>query len=177
METILFTVLAVVSILSALLVVTSPSPVASALYLVVTMLCLAGFFVLLAAPFVAAIQVIVYAGAVVVLMLFVIMLLNLQKIDETLGAGWRIAGLAVAGMTLLVLFMMIMKGTSLLPPVVEEPGAFSSVKQVGTLLFSNYLYAFEVVSILLLLAMVGAVALIRKPDDAEESTKEAPGAD
>ena len=164
METILFAILAVTAILAALLVVTSPSPIASALYLVVTLFCLAGFYVLLAAPFVAAIQVIVYAGAVVVLILFVIMLLNLQRIEEKLPAGWRIAGLTVAGVALLILFMVIMKGTAFLPPTEELPESFSSVKQVGILLFSDYLYAFEVVSILLLLAVIGAVALIRKPD-------------
>ncbi|MBU0691976.1 NADH-quinone oxidoreductase subunit J [bacterium] len=163
METILFTVLAIVSILAALLVVTSPSPVSSALYLVVTLFCLAGFYVLLAAPFVAAIQIMVYAGAVVVLILFVIMLLNLQQIEEKLPVGWRIAGLTIAGLTLLIFFMMIMKGTSLLPPLVDLPESFGTTKQIGTLLFSKYLYAFEVISILLLLAMIGAVAIIRKP--------------
>ena len=169
METILFTLLAIVSILAALLVVTSPSPVASALYLVVTLFCLAGFYVLLAAPFVAAIQVLVYAGAVVVLILFVIMLLNLQKIEEKLPLGWKIAGLTIAGLTLLIFFMMIMKGTSLLPPMVDLPESFASVKQVGTFLFSEYLYAFEVISILLLVAMIGAVAIIRKPDSSGET--------
>lgn len=163
METILFTLLAIVSILAALMVVTSPSPVSSALYLVVTLFCLAGFYVLLAAPFVAAIQIMVYAGAVVVLILFVIMLLNLQQIEEKLPIGWRIAGLTIAGLTLLIFFMMIMKGTSLLPPLVDTPESFGTTKQIGTLLFSKYLYAFEVISILLLLAMIGAVAIIRKP--------------
>jgi NADH-quinone oxidoreductase subunit J len=73
-ETILFAAFALAAILSALLVITSPSPIASALYLVVTLFSLAGLYVLLAAPFVAAIQIIVYAGAVIVLILFVIML-------------------------------------------------------------------------------------------------------
>jgi NADH-quinone oxidoreductase subunit J len=164
METILFTVLAITSILAALLVVTSPSPIASALYLVVTLFGLAGFYVLLAAPFVAAIQVIVYAGAVVVLILFVIMLLNLRRIEEKLPLGWRIAGLTIAGLVLLILFMVIMKGTALLAPASDLPEGFSTVKQVGTLLFTDYLYAFEVVSILLLLAVISAVTLIRKPD-------------
>jgi NADH-quinone oxidoreductase subunit J len=164
METILFTVLAIASILAALLVVTSPSPIASALYLVVTLFCLAGFYVLLAAPFVAAIQIIVYAGAVVVLMLFVIMLLNLRKIEEKLTLGWRIAGLTVAGLALLILFMVIMRGTASLTPASDLPEGFSTVKNVGTLLFTDYLYAFDATSILLLLAVIGAVTLIRRPD-------------
>jgi NADH-quinone oxidoreductase subunit J len=74
LETILFLLLAVGAVLTALLVVTSPSPIGSALYLVCTMFCLAGLYVLLAAPFLAAIQIIVYAGAIIVLLLFVIML-------------------------------------------------------------------------------------------------------
>jgi NADH-quinone oxidoreductase subunit J len=164
METILFTVLAIASILAALLVVTSPSPIASALYLVVTLFCLAGFYVLLAAPFVAAIQIIVYAGAVVVLMLFVIMLLNLRKIEEKLTLGWRIAGLTVAGLALLFLFMVIMRGTASLAPASDLPEGYSTVKNVGTLLFTDYLYAFDATSILLLLAVIGAVTLIRRPD-------------
>jgi len=65
--------------------------------------------------------------------------------------------------------MMIMKGTSLLPPMVDLPESFATVKQVGTFLFSEYLYAFEVISILLLLAMIGAVAIIRKPDSSGET--------
>jgi NADH-quinone oxidoreductase subunit J len=169
METILFTVLAIASILAALLVVTSPSPIASALYLVVTLFCLAGFYVLLAAPFVAAIQVILYAGAVVVLMLFVIMLLNLRRIEEKLPLGWRIAGLTIAGLTLLILFMVIMKGTASFAPAADLPEGFSSVKNVGSLLFTKYLYAFEVTSILLLLAVIGSVTLIRKQDGPGDS--------
>lgn len=166
METILFTVFAIASILSALLVVTSPSPIASALYLVVTLFCLAGFYVLLAAPFVAAIQIIVYAGAVIVLLLFVIMLLNLQRIEEKLPGPWRIAGTAISGLALLLLFMAVMKGTALMPPGDDLTPEFGKVKTLGVLLFSDYLYAFEVVSVLLLLAVIGAVALVRKPDDA-----------
>ena len=116
-------------------------------------------------PFVAAIQIMVYAGAVVVLILFVIMLLNLQQIEERLPIGWRIAGLTISGLSLLFFFMMIMKGTALLPPSMRLPEFFGTTKQIGILLFSKYLYAFEVISILLLLAMIGAVAIIRKPGD------------
>ena len=79
METILFILFALGSIISAILVITTPAPINSALYLVVTFFCLAGFYVLLAAPLLAALQIIVYAGAVLVLIIFVIMLLNLQK--------------------------------------------------------------------------------------------------
>ena len=167
METVLFTVLSLAAILSALLVITSPSPIASALYLVVTMFALAGFYVLLAAPFVAVTQIIVYAGAVIVLMLFVIMLLNLKSMQEKIPAVWKYAGIAVAGLLLLTIFLSIMTMAAGIPAHSELPPGFGTVNEIGQLLFSKYVYAFEVVSVLLLLAMIGAVALIRKPDDAE----------
>jgi len=162
LETVLFLLLAVGAVLTALLVVTSPSPIGSALYLVGTMFCLAGLYVLLAAPFLAAIQVIVYAGAIIVLLLFVIMLLNLRRIEETLPRFWRIAGLFVAGFTLLALFMAIVRGSSVLPDMPALPTGFGKVKGLGEILFGKYLYAFEATSVLLLAAMIGAVALVRK---------------
>ena len=164
METILFAAFALASILAALLTITAPAPIASALYLVVTLFCVAGLYVLLAAPFVAAIQIIVYAGAVLVLILFVIMLLNLKPVEEKISIPWHAAGIAVAGLLLLVAFLTIMSVSSLLPPASPLPSGYGTVGQVGRLLFTKYLYAFEVVSVLLLLAVIGAVALIRKPD-------------
>lgn len=163
-ETILFAAFALVAILSALLVITSPSPIASALYLVVTLFCLAGLFVLLSAPFVAAIQIIVYAGAVIVLILFVIMLLNLRSIEERIPAPWKVAGIAVASLVLIAAFLSIMSGASMVPSGTPLPEGFGRVSEVAGILFSKYLYAFEVTSVLLLLAVVGAVALIRKQD-------------
>src|SRR5512142_559973 len=101
METVLFAILGLVSVLAALLTITSPAPVASALYLVVTLFGLAGLYVLLAAPFVAAIQIIVYAGAVIVLILFVIMLLNLRPIQEQIPVLWQVGGIAASALLLL----------------------------------------------------------------------------
>ena len=163
-ETVLFAAFALVSILSALLVITSPSPIASALYLVVTLFCLAGLYVLLAAPFVAAIQIIVYAGAVLVLILFVIMLLNLRSIEERIPAGWQLTGIAVASLVLISAFLSIMSGASVVPSNAALPDGYGRVSELSSILFSKYLYAFEVTSVLLLLAVIGAVALIRKPD-------------
>jgi NADH-quinone oxidoreductase subunit J len=166
METILFAALALAAILSALLVVTAPSPIASALYLVVTLFCVAGFYVLLAAPFVAAIQVIVYAGAIITLMLFVIMLLNLKKIEEKMAVAWKALGIIVAAAVLLVSFLAIAgSATRISSPT--PPDDFGKVATIGQLLFSKYLYAFEVVSVMLLLAVIGSVALIRKVDTEE----------
>jgi NADH-quinone oxidoreductase subunit J len=167
METVLFAALGLAAILAALLTITSPSPVSSALYLVVTLFCLAGYYVLLAAPFVAAIQIIVYAGAVLVLILFVIMLLNLQPIEERIPVSWKAAGIAVASLILLISFMTIMATATLRSGTEQLPEDFGKVQAISTILFTKYLYAFEVVSVLLLLAVIGAVALIRKPDEEE----------
>jgi NADH-quinone oxidoreductase subunit J len=166
METVLFAFLGLVSVLAALLTITSPAPVASALYLVVTLFGLAGLYVLLSAPFVAAIQIIVYAGAVIVLILFVIMLLNLRPIQEQIPAAWRVGGIAVAALILVAVFAAVMNGNRDLSSS-PLPEGYGQVAQVGGLLFSKYLYAFEVVSVLLLLAVIGAVALIRKQDPGE----------
>lgn len=163
METVLFIVLALGSILSALLVITTRSPIASALYLVVTFVCLAGFYVLLAAPLLAAVQIMVYAGAVLVLILFVIMLLNLKKIEEKTAPGWKSAGIVVALLFLGAGFMMVAMSASVVGPrTAYLPPEFGKVATLGQLLFTKYLYPFEVVSVLLLLAIIGAVALIRK---------------
>lgn len=171
LETILFLLLAIGAVLTALLVVTSPSPIGSALYLVGTMFCLAGLYVLLAAPFLAAIQIIVYAGAIIVLLLFVIMLLNLHRIEEAMPKFWRIAGLFVAGLTLFALFVAIVRGSSVLPSMPSIPDNFGKVAELGKILFSKYLYAFEATSVLLLAAMIGAVALVRK--ESKEGGKDA----
>jgi NADH-quinone oxidoreductase subunit J len=171
METILFAILGLAAILAALLTITTPSPIASALYLVVTLFSLAGFYVLLAAPFVAAIQIIVYAGAVIVLILFVIMLLNLKPVDEKIPVLWQTAGIVVAGLILMTAFIAILSAASALPTSSELPPQYGKVGELGRLLFARYLYAFEVVSVLLLLAVIGAVALIRKPDAGESDAR------
>jgi NADH-quinone oxidoreductase subunit J len=168
METILFAVLALIAILSALLVITTPAPVISALYLVVSLFSLAGLYVILAAPFVAAIQIIVYAGAVLILILFVIMLLNLKQIEERIAIAWQVTGVVVATVVLVVSFLAIMGSSSLMPSKPDAAG-FGKVADVGSILFTKYLYAFEVVSVLLLLAVIGSVAMIRKPDQGESN--------
>jgi len=167
MEAILFSALGLICILFALLTITAASPIASALYLVVALFCVAGFYVLLAAPFVAAVQVIVYAGAIIVLVLFVIMLLNLRPVEERVPTAWQAAAIAVAALILLVVLTSIMSARSLMPQTGPPPADFGKVAPLGRLLFTRYVYAFEVVAALLLLAVVGAVALIRRPDPGE----------
>jgi NADH-quinone oxidoreductase subunit J len=141
------------------MVVFHRNPMSSAIYLVVTMLCLAGFYALLAGAFVAVIQVLVYAGAVMVLMLFVIMMLNLR--EETLQREgsiltWIIA--AVIGLVLVVAVVPPFPRTPIGPP---QP-AFGTIEEVGSKLFTVYMLPFELTSVLLLVAIIGAVILAKR---------------
>jgi NADH-quinone oxidoreductase subunit J len=178
-----FYTLAIAAVVSALLCVTQKSPVPSALWLVSTMFALAGIYVLLNAQFIAAMQVLVYAGAVMVLFLFVIMLLNLGRGEATdlkrgpvvlvallLGAGLVGGLLAVSGTSLAGLAARLgPPGAS--TPLAALPGgaevqsaaAFSNaIGSVARPMFETYLVPFEITSILLLAAAVGAVVLAKR---------------
>lgn len=161
---ILFYVFAILTLACGALVVANPfsrNPVTSAMFLVLTIVSMAGLFVLLHAFFLAAVQVLVYAGAVMVLFLFVIMLLDLKEEErrkvKTLGL---IAGLVSVG-AIVGLFIKSLLAT--------QPGKDLAAPQLegatiplGKLLFTNYLLPFEIVSILLLVAMVGVILLSKK---------------
>lgn len=165
MEIVVFTGLALVALISALLVITQRSPVYSALCLILTLGSVAGLFVLLGAEFVAAVQVIVYAGAIVVLFLFVIMLLDLKREESPwarlsrrqLGTGIALGGLLLAELVLVV-------GRRLLAPeaAVAPPPALGNTQAIGRLLFTDYLLPFEVTSVILLIAIVGAMVLAKQ---------------
>lgn len=157
------------AIISAFLCITRRSPVASALWLVQTLFALAGMFVLLDAQFIAALQVLVYAGAIMVLFLFVIMLLNLGRGGPSDLRGWP--GRLVAGALGLVLVVelwvvptRVPEGHLPLPAgtmarLTEERGV---VGVISDTLFREYLIPFEVTSVLLLAAIVGAVVLAKR---------------
>jgi NADH-quinone oxidoreductase subunit J len=160
---ILFYVFAFLTLVFGFLVVLNPfsrNPVTSAMFLVLTIASLAGLFVLLHAFFLAAVQVLVYAGAVMVLFLFVIMLLDLQaeerrKVKKT-GA---VLGLVTVGAILFIFLQSLLRA--------DLPGQNSSALEGGTiplgeLLFRQYLLPFEIVSVILLVAMVGVVLLSKK---------------
>ncbi len=160
--TALFYLFAGLMLISALLVITLRHPVASTLSLLVSMFCLSGLFVLLGAYFVAVIQVLVYAGAILVLFLFVIMLLDLGKdaMTRTQGHVWLLVGFAIGGVLLWQLRTIVnhtVDGS--LPPATAVQG---TTEQIGQLLFTQYLLPFELTSFLLLAAIVGAVVLSRK---------------
>ncbi len=161
---ILFYVFALATLVFGALVVANPfsrNPVTSAMFLVLTIISMAGLFVLLHAFFLAAVQVLVYAGAVMVLFLFVIMLLDLKdeerrKIKLTgLVAGLLSVGAIVA---IFVRSLLATKPGENLP----APSAVGDTAALGKMLFTNYLLPFEIVSILLLVAMVGVILLSKK---------------
>ena len=167
--TLLFWVFAGVAIGSALLCITRKSPVASALWLVNTLFNLAAIYVLLDAHFIAAVQVLVYAGAIMVLFLFVIMLLNLGRAEASdIKGPWGkviafFGGLVLVG-ELIALRHVTPPFSLQLPPgtvasAVAERGA---VRVVAEPLFQGYLVPFEITSVLLLAAIVGAVVLAKR---------------
>lgn len=146
------------------------NPVASALFLILSLLSQAILYILLDAVFVGALLVIIYAGAIVTLIIFVIMLLNLrgeQFVDQSSGLT-RYIKLIVAGLVGAELVYIIGKTTGVKMKFSELTGSlatFGDVKPVAELLYSKYLYGFELTSILLLVAIVGAVILAQSKDD------------
>ncbi len=154
----LFYFLSFLAILSALLVVFSKSPVHSVLYLIVTFFAIAGHYVLLNAQFLAAVHVIVYAGAIMVLFLYVIMLLNLNKETEPhKTTALKFAATICAGLFLIILVGSLRGSEQMATQATyTEVG---SVKDLGRVLFKEFLLPFEISSVLLLVAMVGAVML------------------
>lgn len=165
METIFFLIITLVAIISAILVVTCKNPINSALSLIMTFFCLATYYVMLDAPFMAAVQVMVYAGAIMVLMVFTIMLLNI-RVDATKKHSHKlIIGSIIGFFTLLNLIYVVVKSRAALP---TGPLSGDMIKQlghtelIGRELFTTFLLPFEVTSILLLTAIVGAVILAKK---------------
>ena len=159
METILFYLFSFLMLACAALAITRRNPVNSAMLLVVSFFFMAGLFVLAHAWFLAAVQILVYAGAIMVLFLFVIMLLNVRE-EERYRFGWIAAAgaLVAGGLFLFGLAWAIRDGQLLRVPI---GGAEGTTAAVGKLLFSNYLLPFEVASILLLAATVGVIAMNR----------------
>ncbi len=157
-----FYLFALMAIGAALLFVTRKSPVSAALWLVNVMFALSGLYVMLDAPFVAAVQVLVYAGAIMVVFVFVVMLLNLGRPDELPDireAGARV-GAGLVGVALLANLLAVRR--EVLPVVDLAPPSDNVVVPVAESLFTDYLLAFELTSILLLVAIVGAVVLAKR---------------
>ncbi len=165
LEQIFFYALSAVAIASALLMVTRRSPVISALYLIVNFFCLAGLYLTLHAQFIAVIQIIVYAGAIMVLFVFVIMLLNLgdeRRLMEGMSYKKVVAVGLVAGLLTELIYILGTSWTILPPSNYDRATEIGTVEYIGHQLFTAYLFPFEVTSILLLVAIVGAIVLAKR---------------
>lgn len=156
-----FYLFSLLAIASALLFVTRRNPVPAALWLVNVMFALSGLYVMLDAPFVGVIQVLVYAGAIMVVFIFVVMLLNLGRteITDLRALGARL-GAGLVGLALLANLLVLQRGQLPRPPL--APAAENVVTPVAVSLFSDYLVAFELTSVVLLVAVIGAVLLAKK---------------
>jgi NADH-quinone oxidoreductase subunit J len=167
-EAIFFYTFAAAAVISALLMVLMKNPVVSAVYLVVTFFSIAGLFVMLNAQLIAALQVIVYAGAIMVLFLFVIMLLNLNR---TAFTSYKLFFTKVFALALIAVILWVVAGsigaagTGQQPPVDEVykfgAGAAHS-RDFAEMLFTRYVYPFEIIGIMLLAGIIGAVLMAKK---------------
>src|SRR5215217_2573559 len=160
---IIFAILAVISLFSALMVITSKNPVHSVLWLVVTFFSISGHYILLNAQFLAIVNIIVYAGAIMVLFLFVIMLMNLNRDNEPQKNKWlKLAG-AVSGGSLLLVLVAALRNTE--KNMTElGTGDIGLIQNLGKTLFNEFVVPFEISSILFLSAMVGAVVLGKRDE-------------
>lgn len=159
-----FTGLAFVTILCALYVVLSKNPVHSVIALILTFFSISAHYVLLNAQFLAIVNLIVYAGAIMVLFLFVLMLLNLNKESEPINSkAWGIIAAIAGGLLLVVLVAVLHESSETVMPFPDESAGL--VKSLGKLLFTKYLVPFELTGILFLAAMVGAVLLGKRTEN------------
>jgi len=159
-ELALFLVLAAMAVAGAVSLILQRHPIHSALSLIVVMVALAGLYLLLGAEFIAAVQIIVYAGAIMVLFIFVIMLLNAGQEERTSFSRMATyVGLPVSVLLLVQLAWWVAKGPVSAAPAASEP---SSTRGLALLLFKDFLLPFELTSILILIAILGAIVLAKK---------------
>jgi NADH-quinone oxidoreductase subunit J len=159
-----FYFLAVACIVLALLMVTAKNPIYSVLFLILTFFCIAGEYVLLNAQFLAVVHIIVYAGAIMVLFLFVLMLLNLNQDSEPQkSTAWKVIGSIAAGL-LLVTLTGALRGATDISPMTQTAinPELGLVKNLGRSLFTQFVVPFEISGILFLAAMVGAILVGKK---------------
>lgn len=161
--TFFFYLFAVIAIVSAVVVITRRNPIHSAIALIFTLLAVAGFYLMLYAPFVAGVQIILYVGGIVVLFLFVIMLVNLERAmrEEQFNRQWHVAVLIAVVLGGMIMYLYARGKAGLIGhlPILPEQ---QNTQDIGTLLYGGYLLPFEIASLLLLVAMVGAVVMAKK---------------
>lgn len=159
----LFIALSFLAISGGVAMITYKQPMYAALGLLIAMLAVAGLFALLSATFVFMVQIIVYAGAIMTLLLFILMFLNIDENDMP-QEPHKFRNIVWGAIIMLPLNVVILKAVSALPAkdmsIIQEN--FGGIKEVGMLLYENWLIAFELISILLLVALVGAVVLAKR---------------
>ncbi|MBL0181742.1 MAG: NADH-quinone oxidoreductase subunit J [Chitinophagaceae bacterium] len=166
---ILFWVLSVLALVSAIMVVASKNPVHSILFLIVVFFTISGHYILLNAQFLAIVNIIVYAGAIMVLFLFVVMLMNLNAESEPKkNRLLQFAGLISGGCLFLVLISAIAKSTTANNVMQLGSGNSGLIKNLGMVLFNDYVIPFEISSVLFLSAMIGAVVIGKKEKAAQD---------
>ena len=160
---ILFWFLSVLSLFSALMVITSKNPVFSVLWLILAFFTISGHYILLNAQFLAIVNIIVYAGAIMVLFLFVIMLINVKEEVKPRKNRWlKMAGV-ISGGSLMLVLIAALKDTSIShQTALVNEGNIGLIKNLGHALFNDYVVPFEISSVLFLSAMVGAIILGKK---------------
>jgi NADH-quinone oxidoreductase subunit J len=160
---ILFWILSAMAIGSAIMVISAKNPVHSVLYLIVTFFAISGHYILMNAQFLAVVNIIVYAGAIMVLFLFVVMLMNLNADTEPIkNRTMQFAGIIAGGCLFLVLTAALNKAGNVNNAVQLNGGDQGLIKNLGNVLFTDFVLPFEISSVLFLSAMIGAVVIGKK---------------
>ena len=160
---ILFWFLSVLALGSAIMVVASKSPVHSILFLIITFFAISGHYILLNAQFLAIVNIIVYAGAIMVLFLFVVMLMNLNAESEPPQKNkYLLYGGTIAGASLLLVLVAALKQSATGGMIETNNGSTGLIENLGKLLFTDYVFPFEISSVLFLSAMIGAVVISKR---------------
>ena len=160
---ILFWFLSVLALGSAIMVVASKSPVHSILFLILTFFAISGHYILLNAQFLAIVNIIVYAGAIMVLFLFVVMLMNLNAESEPPQKNkYLLYGGTIAGASLLLVLVAALKQSAIGGMIETNNGSTGLIENLGKLLFTDYVFPFEISSVLFLSAMIGAVVISKR---------------
>jgi len=158
-----FYFLSAIAVIGGLLVITRRNPVHSALALISSLLALAGLYLMLYAPFVAGVQIILYAGGIMVLFLFVIMLISIEKAEREypFNRQWLVGSVTTTVLAALFVYVFV-RGKNIFPMRTAVMPEGQNTQQIGNMLFVQYLLPFEVASLLLLVAIVGAVVMAKK---------------
>jgi NADH-quinone oxidoreductase subunit J len=158
-----FYLLSGIMLIGGILVITRRNAVHSALALIAALLAQSGLYLMLYAPFVAGVQIILYAGGIMVLFLFVIMLVSIERTqkERQFNRQWLV-GIVAAGALGGLFIAVYTKGRSIFPDRALPPAEMQNTQNIGTLLYGQYMFAFEIASLLLLVAIIGAVVMAKK---------------